>query len=164
MKLLSQDPALKRLRLSNPIHFLALGFGSGLAAKAPGTFGTIAAIPLYLLMSHLSLPVYLALTLISVLLGIYICDKAARDMQVHDHGAIVWDEVAGLLITLIAAPTGWVWLLVGFGFFRFFDILKPWPIRWLDAKVHGGFGIMIDDVLAGVFAFLCLQACVYFFG
>ncbi|UCX05515.1 MULTISPECIES: phosphatidylglycerophosphatase A family protein [Shewanella] len=164
MKLFSQDPAVKRLRLSNPIHFLALGFGSGLAAKAPGTFGTIAAIPLYLLMSHLSLPVYLALTLLIVLVGFYICDKAASDMQVHDHGAIVWDEVAGLLITLIAAPAGWIWLLVGFGFFRFFDILKPWPIRWLDAKVHGGFGIMIDDVLAGVFAFMCLQACAYFFG
>jgi phosphatidylglycerophosphatase A len=164
MKLFSQDPAVKRLRLSNPIHFLALGFGSGLAAKAPGTFGTIAAIPLYLLMSHLSLPVYLALTLLIVLVGFYICDKAANDMQVHDHGAIVWDEVAGLLITLIAAPAEWIWLLVGFGFFRFFDILKPWPIRWLDAKVHGGFGIMIDDVLAGVFAFMCLQACAYFFG
>ncbi|WP_434940297.1 phosphatidylglycerophosphatase A family protein [Shewanella sp. HL-SH8] len=164
MKLFSQDPAVKRLRLSNPIHFLALGFGSGLAAKAPGTFGTIAAIPLYLLMSHLSLPIYLALTLLIVLVGFYICDKAASDMQVHDHGAIVWDEVAGLLITLIAAPAGWIWLLVGFGFFRFFDILKPWPIRWLDAKVHGGFGIMIDDVLAGVFAFMCLQACAYFFG
>lgn len=164
MKLFSQDPAVKRLRLSNPIHFLALGFGSGLAAKAPGTFGTIAAIPLYLLMSHLSLPVYLALTLLSVLVGIYICGKAANDMQVHDHGAIVWDEVAGLLITLIAAPAGWVWILVGFGLFRFFDILKPWPIRWLDAKVHGGLGIMIDDVLAGVFAFMCLQACAYFFG
>ncbi|WP_434928588.1 phosphatidylglycerophosphatase A family protein [Shewanella sp. HL-SH2] len=164
MKLFSQDPAVKRLRLSNPIHFLALGFGSGLAAKAPGTFGTIAAIPLYLLMSHLSLPVYLALTLLIVLVGFYICDKAASDMQVHDHGAIVWDEVAGLLITLIAAPAGWIWLLVGFGFFRFFDILKPWPIRWLDAKVHGGFGIMIDDILAGVFAFMCLQACAYFFG
>lgn len=164
MKLFSQDPVVKRLRLSNPIHFLALGFGSGLAAKAPGTFGTIAAIPLYLLMSKLSLPIYLVLTLLSVLAGIYICDKTARDMQVHDHGAIVWDEVAGLLITLIAAPVGWVWLLIGFGFFRFFDILKPWPIRWLDAKVAGGFGIMIDDVLAGVFAFICLQVCVYFFG
>ena len=164
MKLFSQDPAVKRLRLSNPIHFLALGFGSGLAAKAPGTFGTIAAIPLYLLMSHLSLPVYLALTLLSVLVGIYICGKAANDMQVHDHGAIVWDEVAGLLITLIAAPAGWVWILVGFGLFRFFDILKPWPIRWLDAKVHGGLGIMIDDVLAGVFAAICLQIAAYTLG
>ena len=164
MNLLSQDPAVKRLRLSHPIHFLALGFGSGLAAKAPGTFGTLAAVPLYLLMCQLSLPVYLALTVFSVIIGVYICDKAAKDMQVHDHGAIVWDEVAGLLITMIAAPAGLTWLIVGFIFFRFFDIIKPWRIRWLDAKVHGGFGIMIDDVLAGIFAAICLQTAAYTFG
>lgn len=157
MNWFSKDQALTRLSLKNPVHFLALGFGSGLAAKAPGTFGTLAAIPLYLLMAQLPLAWYLGLTLLSVLAGIYICDKAAKDMGVHDHGAIVWDEVAGLLITMIAAPVGWVWLLVGFGLFRFFDIIKPWPIRWLDAKVEGGFGIMIDDVLAGFFAFIGLQ-------
>ncbi|MCP3130101.1 phosphatidylglycerophosphatase A [Shewanella sp. KJ2020] len=157
MNWFSTDQALTRLSLKNPVHFLALGFGSGLAAKAPGTFGTLAAIPLYLLMAPLPWAWYLGLTLLSVLAGIYICDKAAKDMGVHDHGAIVWDEVAGLLITMIAAPAGWVWLLIGFGLFRFFDIIKPWPIRWLDAKVEGGFGIMIDDVLAGVFAFIGLQ-------
>jgi phosphatidylglycerophosphatase A len=157
MNWFSKDQALTRLSLKNPVHFLALGFGSGLAAKAPGTFGTLAAIPLYLLMAQLPLAWYLGLTLLSVLAGIYICDKAAKDMGVHDHGAIVWDEVAGLLITMIAAPAGWIWLLVGFGLFRFFDIIKPWPIRCLDAKVEGGFGIMIDDVLAGVFAFIGLQ-------
>jgi len=157
MNWFSKDQALTRLSLKNPVHFLALGFGSGLAAKAPGTFGTLAAIPLYLLMAPLPWAWYLGLTLLSVLAGIYICDKAAKDMGVHDHGAIVWDEVAGLLITMIAAPAGWVWLLIGFGLFRFFDIIKPWPIRWLDAKVEGGFGIMIDDVLAGVFAFIGLQ-------
>lgn len=157
MKLLSTDPALSRLSLKHPIHFLALGFGSGLAAKAPGTFGTLAAVPLYLLMTSLSLPWYLGLTCLSVVAGFYICGKAAKDMRVHDHGAIVWDEVAGLLITMIAAPEGWVWLLVGFGLFRLFDIVKPWPIRWLDAKVEGGFGIMIDDVLAGIFALIVLQ-------
>jgi phosphatidylglycerophosphatase A len=164
MSLFSQDPALKKLSLSNPVHFLALGFGSGLAAKAPGTFGTLAAIPLYLVLSQFSLSIYLAVTLVSIIVGIYICDKAAKDMGVHDHGAIVWDEVAGLLITLIAAPAGWVWLVLGFGFFRFFDIIKPWPIKWLDAKVEGGFGIMIDDVLAGIFAAICLQITAYMFG
>ncbi|MFB2657667.1 phosphatidylglycerophosphatase A [Shewanella xiamenensis] len=161
MKLLSQDQALSRLSLKNPIHFLALGFGSGLAAKAPGTFGTLAAVPLYLLLAQLPLSWYLALTLVCVLAGIYICDKAAKDMGVHDHGAIVWDEVAGLLITMIAAPAGILWLAVGFVLFRLFDILKPWPIRWLDAKVEGGFGIMIDDVLAGIFALICLQVIVF---
>ncbi|WP_330148895.1 phosphatidylglycerophosphatase A [Shewanella xiamenensis] len=161
MKLLSQDQALSRLSLKNPIHFLALGFGSGLAAKAPGTFGTLAAVPLYLLLTQLPLSWYLALTLVCVLAGIYICDKAAKDMGVHDHGAIVWDEVAGLLITMIAAPAGILWLAVGFVLFRLLDILKPWPIRWLDAKVEGGFGIMIDDVLAGFFALICLQVIVF---
>ncbi|MCC4832184.1 phosphatidylglycerophosphatase [Shewanella sp. 10N.286.51.B7] len=162
MKFLSTDPAVLKLSLKNPVHFLALGFGSGLAAKAPGTFGTLAAVPLVYLMSHLSLTAFIIITLISTLVGFYICDKAAKDMGVHDHGAIVWDEVAGLMITMIAAPAGLIWLVIGFALFRFFDILKPWPIRWLDAKVHGGFGIMIDDVLAGIFALVCLQAIYYF--
>lgn len=163
MKIFSKDKALARLSLSNPIHFLALGFGSGMMAKAPGTFGTLAAIPVYILMAPLSIEWYLGLTLLSVVMGFYICGKAAKDMGVHDHGAIVWDEFAGLLITMIAAPAGWVWIVVGFALFRFFDILKPWPIRWLDAKVKGGFGIMIDDVLAGIFALACLQGLAYFF-
>jgi len=162
MNIISKDKALARLSLSNPIHFLALGFGSGMMAKAPGTFGTLAAIPLYLLMAPLTIQWYVGLTLLSVIAGFYICDKAAKDMGVHDHGAIVWDEVAGLLITMIAAPAGWPWLVLGFGLFRFFDILKPWPICWLDTKVKGGFGIMIDDVLAGIFSFVCLQGLAYY--
>lgn len=158
MAFFSDDEALKRLSLKNPWHFLALGFGSGLAKKAPGTFGTLAAVPLYLLLSPLPLVWYLVVTLIVVIVGVYICDRASKDMGVHDHGAIVWDEVAGLLITLIAAPAGIGWLMAGFVLFRVFDILKPWPIRVLDAKVHGGLGIMADDVLAGLFALACLQA------
>tara|TARA_B110001452_G_scaffold265072_1_gene269148 strand:+ start:109 stop:603 length:495 start_codon:yes stop_codon:yes gene_type:complete len=156
------DPALSKLSLKNPIHFLALGFGSGLAPKAPGTFGTLAALPLYFLMMNLSLPVFVALTLIITIAGFWICDIAAKDMQVHDHGAIVCDEVAGMLITMIAAPVGLLPLVVGFVLFRFFDIIKPWPIKLLDRHVKGGFGIMIDDVLAGVFAAICLQAIHYF--
>jgi phosphatidylglycerophosphatase A len=164
MTFLTQDPNVAKLSLTNPVHFLALGFGSGLAAKAPGTFGTLAAVPLYLLLAQLSLPWYLAITVFCSVIGIFICGKAAKDMGVHDHGAIVWDEVAGLLITMIAAPQGFIWLAIGFGLFRFFDIVKPWPIRWLDAKVHGGFGIMIDDVLAGVFAFISLQLIIFWLG
>ncbi|AZQ09710.1 phosphatidylglycerophosphatase A [Shewanella khirikhana] len=163
MAFFSDDEALKRLSLTNPWHFLALGFGSGLAKKAPGTFGTLAAIPLYLLLSPLPLVWYLLATVIAVVAGVYICDRASKDMGVHDHGAIVWDEVAGLLITMIAAPAGIVWLLVGFVLFRIFDILKPWPIRVLDARVHGGLGIMADDVLAGLFALACLHGLAYFF-
>ncbi|RYV02684.1 phosphatidylglycerophosphatase A [Shewanella sp. OPT22] len=161
MSLISQDPNLKKLSLSNPVHFLALGFGSGLAAKAPGTFGTVAALPVFWLASQLSLTGYLIFTLVVCAIGIYICDKASKDMGVHDHGAIVWDEVAGLLITLIAVPAGLLWVLLGFALFRFFDIVKPWPIKWLDTKVSGGFGIMIDDVVAGIFSFICLQAVYY---
>ncbi|MCF1427544.1 MAG: phosphatidylglycerophosphatase A [Shewanella sp.] len=163
MKLFAKDEALDRLSLSNPVHFLALGFGSGLAAKAPGTFGTLAAIPLYLVLAALGLSWYLVVTAVVTLTGIYICGKASKDMGVHDHGAIVWDEVAGLLITMIAAPPGWPWLVAGFVLFRIFDILKPWPICILDAKVHGGLGIMADDVLAGVFAFGCMQLLIYCF-
>ena len=157
MSLISQDPNVKKLSLSNPVHFLALGFGSGLAAKAPGTFGTLAALPVFWFVSQFSLVGYLLFTLVAAVIGIYLCDKTANDMGVHDHGAIVWDEVVGLLITLIAAPAGWLWVIVGFALFRFFDIVKPWPIKWLDSKVSGGFGIMIDDVVAGIFAFIGLQ-------
>tara|TARA_R110000751_G_scaffold15290_8_gene49792 strand:+ start:65488 stop:65928 length:441 start_codon:yes stop_codon:yes gene_type:complete len=135
------------------VHFLALGFGSGLAGKMPGTFGTLAALPLVVLLSHYaSLPVYLIVTVMVSVVGIWICGKTAADMGVHDDSSIVWDEVAGMLITMIAVPLSWQTLLAGFVLFRFFDILKPWPISYLDKHVHGGFGIMIDDVLAGVFA------------
>ena len=149
-------------RLSNPVHFLALGFGSGLSKKAPGTMGTLAAVPLVWLMSHLSLELYLVITLVSCLVGIYLCGKTARDVGVHDHGAIVWDEIAGFMITMLAAPMSVLNLLVGFALFRFFDIIKPWPISWLDKHVHGGLGIMLDDILAGVMAMACLHGVLYF--
>ena len=158
-----QDPALAKLTLANPIHFLALGFGSGLAPKAPGTFGTLAALPLYFLIADCSLVNYLLITLLVTVAGFWLCDKAAKDMQVHDHGAIVWDEIAGLLITLIAVPVSWLAVLVGFMLFRLFDIFKPWPIKLLDRHVKGGFGIMIDDVLAGIFAAVCLQGIHYYY-
>lgn len=151
------DPALAKLSLTNPFHFLALGFGSGLAPKAPGTFGTLAALPLYWLMMDLSLGWYLTITIVVTVAGFWICERTAKDMDVHDHGAIVWDEVAGMLITMIAAPISLAAVIVGFALFRFFDIVKPWPIKLLDRHVKGGFGIMIDDVLAGIFAAICLQ-------
>lgn len=143
--------------LRNPAHLLSFGFGSGLAPKAPGTFGTLAAVPLYWLLSGLSLPLYLALTALAALLGIWLCGYTARRLGEHDHPSIVWDEFVGYFITMIAAPAGWQWPVLGFVLFRLFDILKPWPIRWIDRHVHGGFGIMLDDVLAGVMAWLVLQ-------
>ena len=142
-----------RISLFNPVHFLALGFGSGLGAKMPGTFGTLAALPLVVLLSHyFSFTVYLIVTVLVSFAGIWICGKAAEDMGVHDDSSIVWDELAGIMITMLAVPLNGQNLLVGFVLFRFFDILKPWPISYLDKHVHGGFCIMIDDVLAGLFA------------
>lgn len=141
----------QRVSLRNPVHFLAFGFGSGLARKMPGTFGTLAALPLVVLLSmYTSLSFYLAATVLASVLGIWICGKTADDMQVHDNSSIVWDEIAGMLITMLAVPITWQSLLIGFLLFRFFDILKPWPISYLDKHVHGGFGIMADDILAGV--------------
>jgi len=149
----------KRLTLKDlrqPVNFLALGFGSGLAPKAPGTFGTLAAVPIYLMMTSLSSNHYLLLTALISVIGIWICGTSAEILGVHDHSGIVWDEIAGFLITMYLAPSGWLWIVLGFIYFRIFDILKPWPISWLDRRVGGGFGIMIDDVIAGLFAWICL--------
>jgi phosphatidylglycerophosphatase A len=138
--------------LSDPILFLAFGFGSGLAKKAPGTFGTLAAIPVYWLFAQADLLVYSLLTLIVTVVGMWICGIAAEKLGEHDFGGIVWDEIAGFLITMWLVPLTWQTIIAGFILFRFFDILKPWPIKWLDQQVNGGLGIMIDDVLAGLFA------------
>ena len=138
--------------IKDPILLLAFGFGSGLSRYMPGTFGTLIAVPLYLALTQFNNWIYLAATLLCVLVGIPICDRAAKKLQVHDFGGIVWDEIAGLLITLCWLPYSWQSLVAGFVAFRFFDILKPWPICWLDKHVHGGFGIMVDDVVAGIFA------------
>jgi phosphatidylglycerophosphatase A len=143
--------------LSNPIHCLAFGFGSGLAPKAPGTFGTLLAVPLYLLLDQLSLLPYIALVVVAFVIGVYLCGKTAADLGVHDHPGIVWDEFVGFWITMIAAPAGWLWIFIGFMLFRLFDIWKPWPIRFFDKNVESGLGIMIDDVLAGIYALLVLQ-------
>ena len=150
--------------LRHPAHFLSFGFGSGLAPVAPGTFGTLAAVPLYWLLAQVSLGYYLAAVALGTLLGVWLCGFTARTLGVHDHGAIVWDEVIGYLITMTLAPAGWPWLLVGFVLFRIFDILKPWPIRWADRRVGGGLGIMLDDVLAGVMAWLVLQGVAWQLG
>ena len=145
----------------NPIHFLAFGLGSGAAPKAPGTFGTLAAIPLWLLFADLPILSYIALIVVTSLVGIWLCGQTSKDLGVHDHGGIVWDEFVGLWITYIALPEGWVWVLFGFLLFRLFDIWKPWPIGWADSKVSGGLGIMLDDILAGFMALGVLQAVNY---
>jgi phosphatidylglycerophosphatase A len=138
--------------LKQPVQFLALGFGSGLAPKAPGTFGTAAAIPVYLLLAMLTPMYYFFAVVIMSIAGIYICGKAADNVGVHDHPAIVWDEFVGYFITMFMVPVSWQSVLVGFLLFRVFDILKPWPISFIDKKMSGGAGIMFDDILAGLFS------------
>jgi len=145
----------------NPIMLMACGLGTGTARFAPGTFGTLVALPLYWLMSGLAAIPYAALTIVLFIIGVGLCSYTSNKLGVHDHPGIVWDEIVGYLVTMYLAPVGITWMLVGFALFRLFDIWKPWPIRWLDAKVEGGFGIMIDDVLAGIYAAIVLQLLYY---
>ena len=142
--------------LKDPVVFVAMGLGSGLSPKAPGTAGTLLTVPLVYFLQQQTLLVYGLVTLFVLLTGSWVCGYAAKKLRVHDHSGIVYDEVAGFLITMFMAPAGWFWMLAGFILFRFFDAVKPWPISWLDKNVHGGFGIMFDDVIAGVFSLLCL--------
>lgn len=153
---------LRQQVLHSPVLWLAFGFGSGLSPKAPGTMGTLAAIPLYLPLAKLPLMGYALVVLVSFIIGCWLCGEAAKRLGVHDFGGIVWDEFVGYWITMFAAPAGWLWIAVGFVLFRVFDIWKPWPIRVADQQVHGGLGIMLDDLLAGIYAGLALQALAYF--
>ncbi|MDZ7663427.1 phosphatidylglycerophosphatase A [Thiohalophilus sp.] len=154
------DPRL----LMNPVHLLSLGFGSGLAPKAPGTAGTLVAIPVYLLMAGLTPVAYLLVTLFLLYIGIHLCQATAQRLGVHDHPAIVWDEIVGYLLTMVAAPFDWVWIVAGFALFRLFDVWKPWPIGFLDRRVSGGIGIMLDDLLAAVYASIVLHLTIYLTG
>lgn len=143
--------------LRDPGHLLSFGFGSGLSPYAPGTAGTVAAIPVYLLLSMLNPTVYLLATLVSVVLGIYLCGRTSRALGVHDHAAIVWDEFAGFFITMLFAPVSFTTVILGFCLFRIFDIFKPWPASVIDTRIKGGLGVMLDDVIAGIYAMLVLQ-------
>lgn len=147
--------------LSSPTHFLAFGFGAGLAPIGPGTFGTLVAIPIYLLMQPLSLAWYLLLVALISVFGIWLCGASATKLGLKDPGGIVWDEIAGFLVTMTLAPQGWQWIAIGFVLFRIFDIWKPWPILRIDQKVEGGLGIMLDDIIAGLYALIVLQVLAY---
>lgn len=143
------------------VHFVALGFGVGTVPVAPGTIGTLVAIPFYLMIRNASAPWYAEMVLIMFVLGMWICRVTERDLGVQDHPAIVWDEIVGYLITMFLAPPGWIWIVLGFILFRLFDIWKPFPIRALEQRIQGGLGIMLDDALAGIYAWLSLQALAY---
>ncbi|ETO93673.1 phosphatidylglycerophosphatase A [Legionella oakridgensis] len=153
---------MNAIKLSNrvwqdPVYFIAFGFGSGLAPVAPGTWGTLAAIPVYLLLTGSSWSIYLGCVITAFLLGVYVSEKVSNDLGVHDYSGIVWDEVVGYLITMLLAPPGVIWMVIGFLLFRIFDIWKPQPIRLIDKHVQGGLGIMLDDVLAAIPAWVILQ-------
>ena len=138
--------------LTSPVHFLAFGFGSGLSPIAPGTVGTIVAVLLYLLSQSLDLLSYSLLTAGICITGVWLCGKSSELLGVHDHGGIVWDEFAGFFITMAGVSFSWTNLFIGFISFRVFDILKPWPVSLADKKLHGGFGVMLDDVIAALFS------------
>ena len=156
----SKTPSFKQL-LSNPVQMLAFGFGSGLSKKAPGTMGTLVAIPFYYYLSQSFEYLYLPVLVLVIVSGVWICGKAANDIGVHDHGGIVWDEIAGYLLTMYWVSFSWQNVIFGFILFRLFDIAKPWPINWLDSKVKGGFGIMVDDLLAGLMSAACLYGVTF---
>ncbi len=152
---------MKRLSpavLKDPVHLLSTGFGLGLAPFAPGTFGTLLGVALDPLLRLMSFAGRASVVAGLCLAGVWICDVSARRLGVHDHPAIVWDEVAGYLVVMLAAPAGWRWALAGFLIFRFFDIVKPWPIRDVDHALGGGLGIMLDDLLAAGYGVLVILA------
>ncbi|WP_010597422.1 phosphatidylglycerophosphatase A family protein [Rickettsiella massiliensis] len=146
-----------------PFIFLAFGFGSGLSPFAPGTCGTLVAVPLYYLLQSFSLLNYSLILIAAILLGIWICDFTERDLGVHDYSGIVWDEICGFGLTMWAAPSGVGWVVCGFFLFRFFDIVKPWPIAWMDRHLPRGFGVMVDDLMAAVYAWIALHLLGHFF-
>lgn len=141
----------------DPVYFLAFGFGSGLMPVAPGTWGTLAAIPVYLLFCSLPPLWYLLFTAVLLVIASLVSHKVSKDLQQDDFGGIVIDEMIGFLLTMFMAPAGWGWILSGFILFRLFDIWKPWPVYLVEKHVPGGLGVVLDDVLAAVPAFAILQ-------
>ncbi len=148
--------ALTKIKMSNPVHFLALGFGSGLISPAPGTWGTIVGWLMGIFLLQFMPSYYLlVLAIPGFILGVYLCEKTAHDMGVHDHGAIVWDEIIAIWLVLAFIPQkSWFWYILAFSLFRVFDIFKPYPIKYFDKNVENGFGIMLDDLLAAIYTIL----------
>lgn len=152
-----QNPTSRKLAFGTVAGFFAFGFGSGLSPVAPGTMGTLAAIPLAVALKLLPVAVFWPLLLAFFLLGIYLCDVSSKRLGQHDPGGIVWDEMVAYWLTVAFVPLHWAWLLAAFVLFRVFDIFKPWPIRWVEKRFAGGLGIMLDDIVAALYAMLLLQ-------
>jgi phosphatidylglycerophosphatase A len=155
----------RRALLATPAGWLACGFGSGLTPFAQGTSGSLAALIPWLWLRHLSLPMYAAVLIVGFVVGVWACNVAGRAIGVADHRSVVWDEFIGqwiallpLLIPACLPASGFAWWMVaaGFALFRLFDVWKPWPISWLDSHLKDGMGVMVDDVVAGIFAAVVL--------
>jgi len=142
--------------LSDPVHLLAFGFGTGLAPRAPGTFGSLPGILLAWLTHAVALEWRLSVALLLFLAGIWLCGESAKRLGIHDHPGIVWDEITGMYLTLLVVPPQIALWALAFGLFRLFDIWKPWPIRDLDHRLAGGLGIMLDDLVAALYAAILL--------
>ena len=146
-----------RFLFSHPAHLLSFGFGSGLARKAPGTFGTLVAFPFYwYLAPRLSDMLFILVLIWAFAVGVWVCNITGKALGVADYGGIVWDEVVAFLLVLFFTPNDPAWQLLAFALFRFFDIVKPQPIRYFDKNWHGGLGVMFDDIVAAGYALLCL--------
>ena len=157
--------AQRRALLAHPAGWVACGFGSGLSPIAPGTAGSFAALLPWLVLRELPLPYYAVAVVFAFAFGVWACDWAVHALKIADPGAVVWDEFVGLWIALaplLWLPRGVVWICFGFILFRIFDIAKPWPVSWADAKVGGGFGVMLDDVIAGAYAAIALSIALLF--
>lgn len=145
---------------TNPIHFITCGFGIGAFPFFPGTVATAFAIPLVILLSHTAWWFYLSICCLMFLSGIYLCGITNRDFGTDDHPAAVWDEIATFPIAMLGIPVTPFFLLIAFVLFRFFDIVKPGPIRWVDKNMHSGFGVMLDDLLAALATLILMHALV----
>jgi len=140
----------------SPIHFIALGFGTGLSPRAPGTVGTLVGFPLFLALAPMSLAAQIATLAVLFVAGCYLCEVTGKALGVADHGGIVWDEIVAFCAVLMTVPAHWTWWVAAFIAFRFFDIVKPMPIGWLDRRYKNGFGVMVDDAMAAAYAIACL--------
>ena len=147
---------LARKVLTDPVNFLAFGFGTGLSPFAPGSVGSLLGVLLAWATLDLTLSWQIGVAVAVTASGVWICGESARRIGVHDHGGIVWDEIAGMYITLLVAPPTIAAWVLGYLLFRAFDIVKPWPIRDLDHSIDGGLGIMLDDLVAALYAAILL--------
>jgi phosphatidylglycerophosphatase A len=160
--MITSDDALKfkpdwKFLFSHPAHLLSFGFGAGLSPRAPGTMGTLVAFPLYwYLAPRLSDALFILVLIWAFAIGVWVCDLTGKALGVSDYGGIVWDEIVAFVMVLFFTPAGFFWQLLAFSLFRFFDIVKPEPIRHFDKTWHGGLGVMFDDILAAGYALLSL--------